>query len=366
MPSHQFENVEAVSDHLKEMLGDDDAKIFSLYAFNATGKTRLAGTFNNSIEDLGIESEQVYSLNYSAHFEDLFVWDNTTNELRCSEGAHFIWQTLKDENLENTVSDYFQQLANSHIEPNFNFETNTITFSHASGDDEAADSIKVSRGEESLLIWSIFYVILECAVENLEMSPDNRSSTLFNYLKYVVIDDPVSSIDDTRIVNTALQVDSISKKLQKLGVSVIILTHHTLFYSVLLHSMRKLKSKNKFQLYSLKKNSDNTLELRDENDAPFAYHLQVIDVLKSAIDQDNINRSHFNMYRALLEKTASFFGVSDWSQCLADEYRDLTKRMLDTYSHARLSELEPRDLHERDKELFAHSFKGFLDRYNWS
>ena len=58
-----------------------------IYAFNGTGKTRLANLFYDM--NLRDEESSPVCLIYSALFEDAFQWDNTVNEL------HFMVQDKK-------------------------------------------------------------------------------------------------------------------------------------------------------------------------------------------------------------------------------------------------------------------------------
>lgn len=96
------------------------------------------------------------------------------------------------------------------IEPAFDFDREEVKFKIASGDD-SADSIKISRGEESIFVWSVFYTILEVIISELSVVENSRSTNIFNDLEYVIIDDPVSSIDDTRIISLAVKINNLIK-----------------------------------------------------------------------------------------------------------------------------------------------------------
>jgi hypothetical protein len=75
-----------------------------------------------------------------------------------------------------------------------------IIFSIEGGNQESIDNIKISKAEESNFIWCVFYSLLEQVVEQLNIAePENRSTDKFNDLKYIFIDDPVSSLDDNHI-----------------------------------------------------------------------------------------------------------------------------------------------------------------------
>ena len=74
-----FDDVSGLFDKIKRDL-DHQEKPILIYAFNGTGKTRLANLFYdmNSQE----EESPLACLSYSALFEDIFHWDNITNELQ--------------------------------------------------------------------------------------------------------------------------------------------------------------------------------------------------------------------------------------------------------------------------------------------
>jgi hypothetical protein len=65
-------NVKEIAQTLK----DTNEKIILIYAFNATGKTRLSVEYKNLTK--GPEDGQHSGVYYNAYSEDLFVWDNDT------------------------------------------------------------------------------------------------------------------------------------------------------------------------------------------------------------------------------------------------------------------------------------------------
>ena len=73
---------------------------------------------------------------------------------------------------------------------------------------------------------------------------------------------------------------------------------------------------------------------------------------------------HFNMLRSILEKTATFFGHKDFSECL-DKTGDegLHARALNLLSHGKYSLYEPREMVQDNKALFKNVLDGFLKRY---
>ena len=67
----EYNSIEAVADKIKSNLNskNQNKNVSILYAFNATGKTRLSTTLTDEMDDGKI-------LCYNAFVEDLFTWDN--------------------------------------------------------------------------------------------------------------------------------------------------------------------------------------------------------------------------------------------------------------------------------------------------
>lgn len=284
-------------------------KISLIYAFNSTGKTRISEEFNK----LGAEKV----LCFNAFIQDLFTWNNKDRVLKIEANSEIMRQ-ISEQGLENDITNNFRELINNKIDPIFNLENGEISFDIVTGDDKVEQGIKISRGEESIFVWSVFYSVLSTAIFAINDKKEDRTTDEFDKLKYIVIDDPVSSIDDTRIVKIALNlVDLINKynNVNKSNVEFIITTHHPLFYNILFNSFKK-KSYH-FTGYLLSKN-DNIYELKNQGDTPFSYHLVVKKEIQDAIKNNGIEKHHFNLFRSLLEKTSTFFWYSDWTECLSE------------------------------------------------
>ena len=225
---NSFDSIENVADNIKYFLDSKSRKInlAILYAFNATGKTRISTILN--------ETNLNECLCYNAFVEDYFTWDNE-NCVFLIDTNSWLANFINEQGIENDVIDNFSYLVNSKLEPSFNLSEGQIVFKIASGDDDSAEGIKISRGEESLFRWSIFYTVLSTALDVIKDDFDDRFTSLFNDLKYIIIDDPISSIDDSKIITMALQlVDKINNDvdLKHQNASILITTHHALFYNV--------------------------------------------------------------------------------------------------------------------------------------
>lgn len=369
----QFDTIDDLAVAIKDKLDLSTRKqrIVALYAFNSTGKTRLTNIINETERESGQEIDNEFEesgdaikvLCYNAFLEDMFRWDNERYILFFDQNSWII-RLIIDQGLEGEIVNNFKNIVNSKVEPLFNFIDGGITFNIASGDDHGERNIKISKGEESALIWSIFCTVLKTVIDLLNIQETDRETHLFNELKYVIIDDPVSSIDDTKIITIAIDLIKTIQSCKNNSVKFLITTHHALFYNIIINSFKN-NSDYKFEAYSLLKD-DYILKLLRSGDSPFSYHLLVKDLIFKAIENGAIEKYHFNLFRNLLEKTAHFLGYSLWSDLLLEGDKDAFVRMLNLYSHSRLSELESRELASEDKQVFQEVFNNFITNFKWN
>jgi len=324
-----------------------------LYACNASGKTRLSKLF--------YEQYKGKVLYYNAFTEDLFSWDNERYVLTFDKTA-WIFKTILDQGLEPEIVENFQKLTGAKLEPRFDLAIGEVVFSIKKGDDEGIENIKISRGEESVFIWSVFYTVLETAVDALNETNENRSTTDFNDITYIVIDDPVSSMDDTRIITIALDLAELISSANN-QLKFLITTHHPLFFNVLFNAKKKNWNRNNYIL----SRSDFDFQLRPQtNESPFAYHHLIVSEIDKTIQCGDIRKFHFNLFRTLLEKTSNFLGYSHWKDCLQGDGQGKTLiKLIDHYSHSRLSALEASELSVGEKESFKEAFHFFMNEFKW-
>ena len=335
---------------IAQVLRDTDKKVQLIYAFNGVGKTRLSREFKELIAPKGHGSEnedaKVKVLYYNAFTEDLFNWDNDLNEdtnrkLIIRPNGFTNW-VLKDQGQEPNIIRHFQHYTNDKLTPSFNEEYNEISFSIEAGNEEIVDNIKISKGEESCLIWCVFYSLLEQVVEVLNIAElRDRETDQFNDLKSVFIDDPVSSLDENHLIELAVNIAELIKSSQS-ELKFIITTHNPMFYNVLYNEL-ELKKKNKKGnecCYLLDKKDDGTYELigkSGDSNKNFSYHLHLISVLQKAVDENQIEKFHFMLLRNLYEKTANFLGYTQWSDLLPDDKKTYYNRVIQFTSHSTLS-----------------------------
>lgn len=370
---------------IAQALRDTDKKVQLIYAFNGTGKTRLSREFKELIAPKDTDGEDqkesgIKILYYNAFTEDLFYWDNDldadTNRKFKIQPNNFTKWVLQDQGQENNIVTHFQHYTSDKLSPRFNEEYITkdkdnqditisayseITFSIARGDDRSINNIKISKGEESCLIWCVFYSLLEQVVEVLNVAePSERETDQFNDLEYVFIDDPVSSLDDNHLIELAVNLAELIKKSN--GLKFIISTHNPLFYNVLFNEFNNADSRYHFKVkHSIKRRleklDDGTYLLEDSKDSPFSYHLFLLSELEKAIDPEsgNIQKYHFNFLRNILEKTSTFLGYSKWEELLPQEARSAYyNRIINLSSHSKHHGEEISIVDENDKRVLRY------------
>ena len=367
---------------IAQELKDSSKKVQLIYAFNGVGKTRLSRIFKDLVTSKQEDDEKTRSkiIYYNAFTEDLFYWDNdleedTNRKLKIRPNGFTRW-ILEDEGQGVNIITNFQRYTNDKLTPIFNSEYTVkgedgkdikipayseITFSIERGNNEKINNIKISKGEESCLIWCIFYSLLKEVIETLNIPEvEERSVDGFNNLEYVFIDDPVSSLDENHLIELAVNIAGLIKA-SKSGLKFIITTHNPLFYNVLYNEL------NSKATYMLRKNEDGTFELEEkdgDSNKSFSYHLFLKQTIEKAIQTKSIQKYHFILLRNLYEKTASFLGYPQWSDLLPDDKLTYYNRIIQFTSHSTLSNeaiAEPTDPEKKTLELLFNHLVG--DKY---
>ena len=360
---------------IAQTLSDTSKKMQRIYAFNGVGKTRLSRKFKELIDPKETEGEvlvQSYHkvLYYNAFTEDLFYWDNdldgdlddNSNKKIKTHPNKFTKWILQDQGQDHNIITHFQRYTSEKLTPRFNDQYDEITFSIAGGNDERVDNIKISKGEESCLVWCVFYSLLSQVIENLNISEsDERETDIFNDLKFIFIDDPVSSLDDNHLIELAVNVaELIKSSLSEL--KFIITTHNPLFYNVLFNEFNNADSRFGYKpkhciKRRLERLDDGTFLLEDSKDSPFSYHLFLLSELEKAIDPEsgNIQKYHFNFLRNILEKTSTFLGYNKWEELLPEQSRRAYyNRIINLSSHSKHHGEEISVIQENDKRVLRY------------
>lgn len=314
---------------IAEQLQVSNKKVQLIYAFNGSGKTRLSREFKELVSPKlteGTEEGEDHKskiLYYNAFTEDLFYWDNdlqgdTERKLIIQPNSYTEW-ALKDQGQELNATKNFQRYTNSKLTPVFDPLFTEVRFTMESGDQETFDNIKISKGEESNFIWSVFFSVIEQVVSSLS-EPDADSAGQFENLAYVFIDDPVSSLDENHLIQSAVDLARLVKS-DSSNLKFIISTHSPLYFNVLASEFgRGFTSNWKKRTHSkhlLEKTGDGSFVLSyQESNAPFSYHLFLLGEVQTAIETGNIRKYHFGFMRNILEKTSTFLGYQHWEDLL--------------------------------------------------
>ena len=362
-------------DEIAKQLRDSGKKVNLIYAFNGTGKTRLSRAFKYLIElknyDEEGESTKRKILYFNAFTEDLFYWDNdilndAEPKLKIQPNSFIRW-LIKDQGDEGKVIGKFHHYCDEKLMPKFDIENNQITFSFARGNDTFEENIKLSKGEESNFIWSIFHTLIEQVVAELNISePIERSTNEFDELKYIFIDDPVSSLDENHLIQLAVDLAELVKDSPN-TIKFIITTHNPLFYNVLYNELgaksgyilRKDENKNENERFDLE-------EKQGGSNKSFSYHLFLRNLLEK-VESKDIQKYHFMLLRNLYEKTANFLGYSGWSNLLPndDARQSYYTRIINFTSHSTLSNeiiAEPTDA---EKKIVKYLLEHLLNNYGF-
>jgi hypothetical protein len=319
-------------------------KVQLIYAFNGTGKTRLSLEFKQQIApklDGDEENEQAELsrnkiLYYNAFTEDLFYWDNSDEpRLKIQPNAYTDWllTLLKDLGQDGNIVKYFQRYTSDKLTPHFSEDFAEVSFSLERGDNDQSGQIKISKGEESNFIWSVFYALLDQVIAVLNVpEPDNRETKQFDQLEYVFIDDPVSSLDDNHLIELAVNLAGLIKSSQS-NLKFIITTHSPLFYNVLFN---EFNNKTCYMLERFEDGSFALTEKQGDSNKSFSYHLHLMQTIEQAIEGNKVERFHFTLLRNLYEKAASFLGYPKWSELLPDDKQLYLNRVIQFTSHSTL------------------------------
>lgn len=349
----EFNSIREIAEYFKRLL--DEKKYIVLFAYNGTGKTRLSGEFKSLGQQLNEETGEktADTLYYNAFTEDLFYWDNdldndTERVLKFNKSSRF-FNGLKDLDMDNRIRPLLQRYADFDF--SINYDDASINF-YREESTQRIDNIKVSRGEENIFIWCFFLAIVQLVIDKAEA---------YEWVKYIYVDDPISSLDDNNAIAVASHLAALMKGE---GVKVIVSSHHTLFFNVLCNEIGRAE-----QLFLQKSKDNATYILKDTTKTPFFHHVALLKELKKASDTGILYTYHFNILRTILEKTASFHGYAHFSSCIRKgdaENEPVYTRIVNLLSHGNYSLFDPKEMVEENKEYFRNILNNFLEDYNFN
>lgn len=334
---------------LATRLRDDlnSMKAVLLFAYNGTGKTRLSMEF----KDIGKKHGTNDTLYFNAYTEDLFFWDNDLK----SDTDYYIYinseskffSCFKELSLEGKIFPYLERYTDLNFK--IDYDQWRISFYR-----QKNENIKISRGEEKIFIWCIFLAICTLVVDEHES---------YSWVKYIYIDDPISSLDDNNAISIAVDLSNILKNLPN-EITYIISSHHSLFFNVI---WNEFKGKIKYNTYFLYKSTQNNrYSLQRSGESPFLHHIAMLHDLQQAVQRNEIYTYHFNTLRSIMEKTAIFFGYENFSSCVHSfSDKDLYNRALNLLSHGKYSVYSPYEMVDDTKEIFKQILTAFLSHYQF-
>jgi len=350
----------------KELAGAKEP-IVLIYAFNATGKTRLSVAYKDATKS-GNKHAGVY---YNAYSEDLFVWDNDTENSETNVQLDIRKSSLNRFHSSLTEDDIRDKL--NRFRPHYRFDfiphdnpedgIASVMFFREVADPADPNNVskvpfKISRGEERIFVWCFFLALFD-----VEGWADQQSSHFF-------IDDPVSSLDDHNIFITASTIyDLIEDHHDKR--KFVITTHHIGLFSILVDMLTKGEKASTFK----KRTRVCTLSLKNggvslescRNDV-FLYHLRLLQVLDGAHAANEVKAYHFALLRQVLENISSFLGVGQFSYVLQqigiDDVEEVAG-IVNTLSHKKVYYFESDDLNRDNLDMFNKVFLGLKDKYQF-
>ncbi|QYJ15606.1 hypothetical protein Rxycam_01430 [Rubrobacter xylanophilus DSM 9941] len=351
-----FADLDALARHLRSL----DKKVTLIFAYNGTGKTRLSMHFKEQGKQRNADGEVTSrdTLYFNAFTEDLFTWDNDLEHdrervLRMNTASRF-FSGLAELEMESRIRSFLHRYADFQFD--IDYDAGTIRFwreteENGEGEDEPI-LIKVSRGEENMFIWCFFLAVAQLAIEGQEA---------YDWVKYLYIDDPISSLDENNAIAVAAHLAHLLKKQDR--VEAIISSHHTLFFNVLCNEIKKA------QRYFLSREETGYC-LRDTSNTPRFYHVSMLKELHEAAESGQLYTYHFNILRSILEKTATFHGFNHFGDIIKrdpdDEDGMLHQRYVQLLSHGNYSLFEPVEMLEENKQIFHKILKDFMSNYRFN
>lgn len=360
MDSQSFPDLPALAQRLRADL--DEKRFVLLYAYNGTGKTRLSTAFKDIGKKTSENGEVAEhdTLYYNAFTEDLFQWDNDLENdrersLKINKDSHF-FDGLPELEMDNRIRPLLSRYAD------FDFRIDTtewkVSFSRKvvqNGVETIEENIKISRGEENIFIWCFFLAIVQLVLDGAEA---------YKWVKYIYVDDPISSLDDNNAVMVAHHLAQLMTGSHD-RLKAVMSTHHVLFFNVLCNELKKSR-----KCFLHKGPPTKEFVVRETDSTPFLYHLASLQEMYQAVSSGALYTYHFNMLRRVMEQTACFFGYAKWEECIKFESDDpdqaVYKRIIDVMSHGDYSLYEPREMLQENKDHFGRILRQFISKHPFS
>lgn len=374
MATLSFPDLPALAKRLRTRL--KTTKFVLLYGYNGTGKTQLSRAFKDLGKKVNGEGETIKrdTLYFNAYTEDLFSWDNDLDNdkrhfLRLNEKSRYfsgLATTELDTRIRSLLDRYadFDFRIDSETDKDGKLTKAEVVFFREDGEEKPdADKeddtfgLKISRGEESIFIWCFFLAILQLTLDGSED---------YKWVKYVYIDDPISSLDEHNAIVVGNHLVQLFREAKR-HVSTVVSTHHTLFFNVLHYEIKNHIGRPLQYMMKRDKASGGYRLEEQKGDTPRFYHVSALTELWVLAKEGDLSTYHFNVLRSILEKTAFFHGYGHFSSCIKKDAKDaegiLRQRFVDILSHGKYSMYEPIEMQEQTRDYFRAILQGFIERH---
>jgi len=290
---YKYKTLKGLVTRLRDDLKTND--FILLYAYNGTGKTRTSMTFKEKgkkkiktvlkdnkgkvlVDKKGkpkIEETIVGdTLYFNAFTEDLFFWDNdlendTERFLQMNSESKF-FNGFRELALDEKIFAYLERYTTFDFDIDYdkwriifkkqvrNPKYNAKNPNNKEPEYTIKDNIKISRGEENIFVWCVFLAISELAI-------DAEKDSTYSWVKYLYVDDPISSLDDNNAIAVAsdlarLLKRAVTKEIEDGGmkriigknedekVKIVVSSHHSLFFNVMCNELKRF-SHNRYFLH---------------------------------------------------------------------------------------------------------------------
>lgn len=348
-----FRTLKDVAEYLRGRL--DVKKYILLFAHNGIGKTRLSMSFRK----LGKNEGGRDTLYYNAFTEDLFTWDNDLENdnqhvLRINSSSRFV-AGMRELEMESRIREFLPRYADFDFV--IDYENSTVAFDREVKEGARSvniDHIKISRGEENLFIWCFFLAVAKLAI-------DGEDS--YSWVKYLYIDDPISSLDDNNAIAVAAHLADMLKHSDG-SVKTVVSSHHALFFNVIYNALSNAEK------YFMGRLGKGDYTLKSTSDTPAFLHVALLLQLHEAAESGEVYTYHFNILRNVLEKTAAFHGYRRFSDCIPQDENDpegiVHRRIVNLLSHGNYSLFEPQEMVPDNKRHSQRILDNFMSSFRFN
>jgi hypothetical protein len=375
-----FNGLTELATYLRGKLDPDPEsrkKFVLLFAYNGTGKTRLSGVFKDQgkqTEENG-ETTARDTLYFNAFTEDLFTWyndlqGNTDRVLQLNSESRF-FDGMQELEMDNRIGPLLERYTDLRFYIQYEDRKKDknkrdqekpsvpyVIFFRERDSEGNPIPLKPSRGEENTFVWCFFLTIVQLVLDGAEA---------YKWVKYIFIDDPVSSLDEHNSIIVANHLVQVYREADSVGVGTVISTHHQLFFNVLHYELKSHFNRPPQYVLSRDRGTELYRLTEQRGDTPSFQHVAALVELDKVARGGTIHTYHFNMLRAVLEKTALFHGYTHFGKCIKRDEDDadgiLHQRFVDLLSHGKYSLFEPTEMGEETRGYFRKIVRDFLGRY---